>query len=465
MKLRLKTNRYVIKKDKTMKTSLSHIMIALLLCLGTASAQQYYLLQTATGKGGSSHATSSSYTMDNTIGQSTAGSASSSGYSLTGGFNGGLESLGSFFGPFEVAQGWNLLSVPHLSADFNTTALFPGAISPAYTFSTSTGYTAQNVLENGRGFWIKFSSPGSVGLSGVIRSTDSVEVQAGWNIVGPMSFPVNAAGISSEPGGIIASSFYGYSGAYASASTLMSGQGYWVKASAPGVLILTPGSGSTPPEAPSDEFLADADEFIVSEKSGMRRVLHLESMPTAAGAKSELPPQGPEGTFDARFESQKSIELVSGDKVILIQSSEYPVTISWNTQGRTYTLRDGVTGSIIEPRRISGTGELTITNPAVNRLILTSEGIVPHEFALAQNYPNPFNPSTTIRFTVKDNAQTTLEVFDILGQRVATLFNDNAEPGRYYDVKMDGMMMASGVYFYTLTSGAKVDSRKMLLIK
>ena len=91
--------------------------------------------------------------------------------------------------------------------------------------------------------------------------------------------------------------------------------------------------------------------------------------------------------------------------------------------------------------------------------------LAPKEFTLLQNYPNPFNPSTEIKFSVEVNGLTTLTIYNTLGQQVATLFNDVAEAGQYYRVKLDAATIASGIYFYTLESGQRKDIRKMLLLK
>lgn len=212
-----------------------------------------------------------------------------------------------------------------------------------------------------------------------------------------------------------------------------------------------------------------ADEFILTEKSGAKQTLYIEPETSQAGAMSELPPQGPEGTFDARFASQKSIESAnsSAGQTIVIRSSSYPVTFTWNLKDEDggYVVTDGVNGTLMAPRHIAGKGELVITDPAITRLVLLKEQGVPHEFVLDQNYPNPFNPTTQIKFAVANAGPATVEMFDVLGQKVKTLFNENAEPGKYYNLRVDGADMASGVYFYRLQSGARLDTRKMLLLK
>jgi photosystem II stability/assembly factor-like uncharacterized protein len=89
----------------------------------------------------------------------------------------------------------------------------------------------------------------------------------------------------------------------------------------------------------------------------------------------------------------------------------------------------------------------------------------PSAFALHQNYPNPFNPTTEIKFAVAENGRATLEVFNILGQKVATLFDDVAESGRYYNIKFNAVNFASGVYLYRLQSAGQVQVRRLLLLR
>ena len=86
------------------------------------------------------------------------------------------------------------------------------------------------------------------------------------------------------------------------------------------------------------------------------------------------------------------------------------------------------------------------------------------EFALEQNYPNPFNPVTTIRFSIVDPQFTILKVFDLLGREVAELANGRYPAGRY-EFPFDARGLASGVYFYRLTAGANVSTRKMILVR
>ncbi len=95
--------------------------------------------------------------------------------------------------------------------------------------------------------------------------------------------------------------------------------------------------------------------------------------------------------------------------------------------------------------------------------------IIPETFNLAQNYPNPFNPTTNIQYDLASKAQVNITIFDVLGRKVATLVDENQNPG-YYKVKWDAKALASGMYLYIIR--AKSDSgenftsvKKMILVK
>ncbi|HZW39092.1 MAG TPA: T9SS type A sorting domain-containing protein [Ignavibacteriaceae bacterium] len=83
---------------------------------------------------------------------------------------------------------------------------------------------------------------------------------------------------------------------------------------------------------------------------------------------------------------------------------------------------------------------------------------------LVQNYPNPFNPSTTINYFLPISGFTTLKIYDMLGNEVATLVNEDKQTGSY-TVEFNASNLSSGVYFYNLTSGSFTMNKKMILMK
>ncbi len=111
-------------------------------------------------------------------------------------------------------------------------------------------------------------------------------------------------------------------------------------------------------------------------------------------------------------------------------------------------------------------GTVHYTEPITFTYGLTSVNeSAPREFALFQNYPNPFNPETVVKFSVENTGRATLDVYNVLGQKVATLFDEVAEAGQYYRVRISATNLATGLYVYRLQSGIRTDVKKMLLLK
>ncbi|RMD88645.1 MAG: T9SS C-terminal target domain-containing protein [Calditrichaeota bacterium] len=104
----------------------------------------------------------------------------------------------------------------------------------------------------------------------------------------------------------------------------------------------------------------------------------------------------------------------------------------------------------------------------VSGLITSVEQIatetIPTEFRLDQNYPNPFNPSTTIRFALPKRSHVSLKLYDLLGREVATLVDEEHEPGEY-KVVFEAHGLPSGVYFYRIEAEGFVKTRKLMLLK
>jgi hypothetical protein len=89
---------------------------------------------------------------------------------------------------------------------------------------------------------------------------------------------------------------------------------------------------------------------------------------------------------------------------------------------------------------------------------------IPSSFSLSQNYPNPFNPVTRIKYSLPEDGQVTLKIYDLLGKEIAVLVNENLRPGTY-EVTFNAERLSSGIYFYRLSSGNYSETRRMVFIK
>jgi len=85
-------------------------------------------------------------------------------------------------------------------------------------------------------------------------------------------------------------------------------------------------------------------------------------------------------------------------------------------------------------------------------------------FRLYNNYPNPFNGSSRIKFEIAKLCNVSIVVYDVLGKVVSTLVNEKLNPGKYETV-FDGSFLSSGIYFYSITAGDFIQTKKMVLVK
>ncbi|MEJ2196877.1 MAG: T9SS type A sorting domain-containing protein [Ignavibacteriaceae bacterium] len=108
--------------------------------------------------------------------------------------------------------------------------------------------------------------------------------------------------------------------------------------------------------------------------------------------------------------------------------------------------------------------ELLDIKNVISNLVGNNTNDIPSDFILNQNYPNPFNPLTTIRYSVPQTATVTIKVFDILGNEIETLVNEEKPVGNY-EVEFNAISLPSGVYFNRLQAGSFVEIRKMVLMK
>ena len=93
-----------------------------------------------------------------------------------------------------------------------------------------------------------------------------------------------------------------------------------------------------------------------------------------------------------------------------------------------------------------------------------TEKIPPDNFLLYQNYPNPFNPSTKISWQLPVGSWQTLKIYDVLGNEVVTLVNEE-KPAGNYEIIFDAKNLSSGVYFYQLKTYEFIQTKKMILMK
>jgi plastocyanin len=105
-------------------------------------------------------------------------------------------------------------------------------------------------------------------------------------------------------------------------------------------------------------------------------------------------------------------------------------------------------------------GVVIVQNPVG----VDDEKLAADKFELLQNFPNPFNPSTKIEYWISDRSFVSLKIYNILGDEIATLVNEEKEQG-VYDITFDAAGLSSGMYLYKLQAGSFVETKKMVLLR
>lgn len=357
------------------------------------------------------------------------------------------------FASLNVNQGWNLISLPVNEYHYTVLQLFNDAISNAYYYDG--GYITKDTLVPGRGFWLKFNSTKSYLLPGQPLTGISIPVKQGWNLIGSLSTTIPVYSVQSNPNGIILTPFYGYNGGYFNSPNLEKGKGYWVKVSQDGYLILN--------STYKQSFLSSNDQKLNSieiiDAKGNRSKLYLGNL----SYNGELPPVPPDEIFDIRFIDSK-INSESETNIIRLQSVTFPIIIKLNSiENLDVELYDIV--SNVKLGEINNQKDLRLDRINGDKILIKFSK--KYSFDLKQNYPNPFNPETEIQFSIPYKTMVTLKIYDILGQELATLVDEELERGSYtykFDVGKI-KKLSSNILIYQMKSGDFIKSRKMIYLK
>ena len=372
----------------------------------------------------------------------------------------------------------------------------------------------------GRGYWLIIRNPVSYGAAGFSMRPNrdeaamdyyEVALDNGWNLVSnPLPFNVLWSEVRFDTGGVlighstaviddIAYWYDGDAGKYDTVQTLPAWDGFFLLTKRAGVKILFPyHENSAPankdaaeiaqnadPTAWDVQFTIEADGFlddanfvgVRSDAQNGEDDYDYSEPPPAPGAPTlafRLPEDAPRlrrvdmrppftagATWRLEFSpgSGRAVTVTGlgripdGMQAVLVLDNGTSVQLA---EGGRITLADKVASA----RLLIGTkhyldGEMPEPLPTV--------------FALEQNFPNPFNPLTTISFALPKPDHVLLQVFNILGQKVQTLVDEDLQAGQYVKVwngeDEDGRPMASGIYFYRMETPEFIQCRKMMLLK
>ncbi len=384
-----------------------------------------------------------------------------------------LWKTGEFEGNFglvtEVYNGWNMVSVPGINPDGSGTNVWWRGKNPSYNVYRLIGgnYITVTSTTPGEGYWMNhvganvYNTGDEWPAGGIQRvPNEPVNVSIGWNMIGGFEKIVQTNQITTTPPGLISGPIYSYSDQYQIATTIEPGRGYLVKMNGTGQINFNNGLNKEN-IADKEFFRNDWGRIIFTDDSKRNFSLFLVNEEIDLKLY-ELPPVPPTGGFDIRFASGRIAEnLENREQYIMMSGIDYPIKV--RIENISIRLMDE-SNKIIDADLKSG-DEFIITNESINKLLVQfSNSVTPNEFLLEQNYPNPFNPSTKIKFTIPKESNVQLNIYNVLGELVSTLVNEQLNAG-YHEYSFHSSNLASGIYIYRIKAGDFVDTRKMVLLR
>ncbi|MBI5020825.1 MAG: T9SS type A sorting domain-containing protein [Ignavibacteriales bacterium] len=265
--------------------------------------------------------------------------------------------------------------------------------------------------------------------------TMSVEMNSGWNMVSVPMIMDDYRTLILYP--TAKSPAYSFNGTYVAEDTLKNMIGYWVKFSEPQSVSFT-----------GFEITLDSVDVV----EGWNMIGSLSDSVPVANITSV-----PSGIMTSQFFGYGKGYV---DVDTLVPGKGFWVKV--NQSGRLF-MDNSLGGRIAEGKiQIVSINQKPPAPPDDDRISNFEKRI--SNFKLEQNYPNPFNPSTNIEYQISKIGFVSLKIYDILGQEIETLVNEEKQPG-IYNIDWDANGYPNGVYLYRLQSGTFTDTKKLLLMK
>lgn len=374
-----------------------------------------------------------------------------------------------------LADGWTFLSLP-VDVDQSFGALLPGC-SSGFVYEPGAGYTAladDASLPAGRGAVLNCAAD-TLTVTGTPPST--VAVAEGWNLVGTGADTL-APAVDTTPADVLVSSFFRRPAGegYTVAPQLVPGESYWVKAAAAGTLHVAGAAvpsrmARRTPAAPAPP-LEGASRLTIVDAQGRTATLWLkDELGAVARRRADLPPVPPEGLFDVRFVEGRWAAALSrtppgsgrpdtATQQVQLQGAAFPVSVRLEPGSllRRVTVTAGEQTALLSEARPSVALRQTTDQFSV------VAGAVPQTFRLGTAFPHPVQDRAQFTYAVPEAADVRIEMYDVLGRRVATLVDDRRLAG-VYQARIDADRLASGTYFVRMRAGGVQKARRVSIAR
>lgn len=354
-------------------------------------------------------------------------------------------------------------------------------------------------LESGNGFWVTSTEPidynetiDAVELDNQRQAT--IPLHDGWNIISnPLDIDVPWSVIKSANGGAM-QPIWGFEGAFEETSDFVSAKTgkafYFLNDQALDELVIPYQSSAAKENSKSNGDELRLTTHVEGEQTSSSRIVFVDQR-----SKSQVdviaPPSGFENAstrFTSKISASERSNALAGIyrlrnpqgqdfEVVLTATPDEPVTVRLNGWDRSVSanamLIDKNTGQSYDLSSPAGVHIKPEKKQTRFLFVMGSREyldeqqtkFLPEQVQLMPNYPNPFNPATTIRFVLPQESKVQLQVFDVIGRRVATLINNDVRSAGIHRVSFDASRQASGMYFAVIQVGNQRFVQKMLLVK
>jgi len=388
-----------------------------------------------------------------------------------------------------LAQGWNMISSFVQPATPALENLLSGILSSMVLLKNGDGqvfWPALNINTIGPwdfrdGYQIFMQSAATLSIVGTEVSPQAtpIALNQGWNLApylrnSPQDIQVALASIANRL--VIvknnAGQVYWPQFNINTIGSMLPGQGYQINVSQAATLTYPVNSApAIVATRPSSKALFDASpqHYPSVPNSGVNATLLVECSELADGDELAITTSRGLRVGSAMIRQGKALLTVWGDNRITAE------VIEGAPENEALTLKVWSQATQTEkPLAITSLREAVTDEPLANNLRFKIDALwlatvaltadVPQTFSLQQNYPNPFNPSTLIKYGLAHDVKVKLEVYNLLGQRVAMLLDEPQKAG-YHEIVFQGQALPSGVYFYRLQAGSFVQTRRMTLVR
>ena len=370
-----------------------------------------------------------------------------------------------------VADGWNLLSVPLDAASPSFGAVFPSCTTG---FLFDDGYeplAPPDPIPLGRGGFYNCTAAAAP-ITGTRPDSSQIPVATGWNLIGPLADTVSTTSVTSDPPGLVQSPFFAFvgSGGYTTSDSLVPGRGYWVNTSGNGMLDVVGGNGGSSALAARRRAPRNTEpplRLVVSDAAGYRTALRWHRDEAASTTRRGLlPPPPPASVPDVRFATDRALARLSPEQrsthTIDLQGLVPPVRLLLDASA------DGTSLLVRTPER-STPVRLTPSTPTAAvpnapRRLTVDVQTAPAAVTLGRSRPNPAAGRVTIPYALPTTADVSIQVYDILGRRVARLVDGPHAPGRHR-ATLHASRLPSGVYVVRLQANGTTHTQRVTVVR